>query len=112
MKTQGTKAYRLFHKCVKVLSQDYKFYPKGINGANLHAVFTDTNYYTYAVKVVLNESTKVVETYLAISNSYTHESLNLIKTITDLHQVIKHSQNLREAVKRQLAIESVKKPNE
>jgi hypothetical protein len=99
MKTNGDKAYKLFHKSVAILGKEYKLYPKGINAENLHAVFSDSsndNYrYTYAIKVVLNEQTKNVETYLAIANPYTHQSLDKFNSVTKLRKILNHAMNLK-----------------
>lgn len=99
MKTLGDKAYKLFHKSISVLIKQYKLNYKGINNENLHAVFTDSfndNYcYTYAIKVVLNEQTKQVETYLAIANPYTHQSLNKFNSITKLKEIVNHALKLK-----------------
>ena len=107
MKTNGDKAYKLFHKSVAILGKEYKLYPKGINAENLHAVFSDShndNYrYTYAIKVVLNENTKNVETYLAIANPYSHQSLDKFSNVTQLRELLNHAMNLRK-----LAEESAK----
>ena len=107
MKTNGDKAYKLFHKSVAILGKEYKLYPKGINAENLHAVFSDSsndNYrYTYAIKVVLNEKTNNVETYLAIANPYTHQSLDKFSNVTQLRELLNHAMNLRK-----LAEESAK----
>jgi hypothetical protein len=107
MKTNGDRAYKLFHKSVAILGKEYKLYPKGINAENLHAVFSDSsndNYrYTYAIKVILNEQTKSVETYLAIANPYTHQSLDKFSNVTQLRELLNHAMNLRK-----LAEESAK----
>lgn len=99
MKTQGTKAYKLFHKSVAILGKEYKLYPKGINAQNLHAVFTDSTIdnhcYTYAIKVVLNEQTKNVETYLAIANPYIHQSLDKFSNIKELKAIMDNAINVR-----------------
>ena len=99
MKTYGDKAYKLFHKSVAILGKEYKLYPKGINAQNLHAVFSDSrndNFcYTYAIKVVLNEQTKNVETYLAIANPYTHQSLDKINNVKQLRKVLDHAMSIR-----------------
>jgi hypothetical protein len=99
MKTNGDKAYKLFHKSVAILGKEYKLYPKGINAENLHAVFSDSsnnNYcYTYAIKVVLNEKTNNVETYLAIANPYTHQSLDKFNSVAKLRKILNHAMNLR-----------------
>ena len=99
MKTQGTKAYRLFHKAVSILGKEYKLYPKGVNVQNLHAVFTDSHHdnhcYTYAIKVVLNENTKNVETYLAIANPYAHQSLDKFNNVKKLREILNHAMNLK-----------------
>jgi len=95
MKTNGDKAYKLFHKAIKVLSDDYHFFPKGINGGNLHAVFSDEKNYHYAIKVVLNEQTKNVETYLAIANPYTHQSLDKFNNVKKLREILNHAMNLK-----------------
>ena len=99
MKTYGDKAYKLFHKSVAILGKEYKLYPKGINAQNLHAVFTDSakdnHCYTYAIKVVLNEQTKNVETYLAIANPYTHQSLDKFNNVKKLRELLNHAMNLK-----------------
>lgn len=107
MKTQGDKAYKLFHKSISIMTKQYKLNYKGVNNENLHAVFTDSyndNYcYTYAIKVVLNEQTKEVETYLAIANPYAHQSLNKFNSITKLKEILNHAMKLK-----RLAQESTK----
>lgn len=99
MKTLGDKAYKLFHKSIAVLSKEYKLYYKGINTQNLHAVFSDSakdnHCYTYAIKVVLNEQTKNVETYLAIANPYTHQSLDKFNNVKKLREILNHAMKLK-----------------
>lgn len=99
MKTLGDKAYKLFHKSISVLTKQYKLNYKGVNNENLHAVFTDSfndNYcYTYAIKVVLNEQTKNVETYIAIANPYTHQSLDKFNSITKLKEIVNRAMKLK-----------------
>jgi hypothetical protein len=93
----------LFHKSISVLTKEYKLNYKGVNNENLHAVFSDSyndNYcYTYAIKVVLNEQTKDVETYLAIANPYTHQSLDKFNSITKLKEILNHAMKLKRLAK-------------
>ena len=109
MKTSGTKAYKLFNKAIKVLSDNYHFFPKGINNENLHAVFSDEKNYHYAVKVVLNEGTKEIQTFVAIANPYAHQSLNDFKSIKEFRAIIDESLRIRRVVEEQLKYEAIKK---
>jgi hypothetical protein len=109
MKTNGDKAYKLFNKAIKVLSDDYHFFPKGINGGNLHAVFSDEKNYHYAVKVVLNESTKEIQTFVAIANPYAHQSLNDFKSIKEFKTIIDESLRLRRVVEEQIKYQAIAK---
>jgi hypothetical protein len=96
MKTQGTKAYKLFNKAVSVLSKEYKLFPKGINAENLHAVFTDQKHYIFAIKVVLNQRTTQIETYIAIANPVVHQSLDKFHNITQLREIVDNAIRIRE----------------
>jgi hypothetical protein len=108
MKTKADKAYKLFHKAISVLEKHYKFINKGINKENLHAVFGDEHNFHYAVKVVLNEGTKEIETYVAIANPYAHQSLNDFKSIKEFKTIIDESLRLRRVVEDKLKYEKMK----
>jgi hypothetical protein len=95
MKTKGTKAYKLFNKAVSVLTKEYNLYPKGINVENLHAVFTDQKHYLFAIKVVLNEQTTQIETYVAIANPVVHQSLDKFNDIKELREIIDNAIRIR-----------------
>jgi hypothetical protein len=44
---------------------------------------------------VLNEQTKNVETYLAIANPYTHQSLDKFNSVVKLRKILNHAMNLK-----------------
>jgi hypothetical protein len=108
MKTLGEKNYKLFHKCVSVLTKTFHLALKDMNHDNLHAIFerADTGH-KYALKTILNSDNDSIETYLAIANAYTHESLNKIKRIDDLKKAIKHSDKLYHLSKQAEVIDKV-----